>query len=109
MAKSIKFEMSSGNEFADGGMPNAEEHLLKAKLVSRLDDILKARKLTQSAAGRLLGIAQPDLSKILVGQFREVSVARLLRFMSDLEQDVEIVLTPKRKGAKRGRLSVRAA
>ena len=109
MTKRTTFEKSSGNVFADAGIPNAEEHLLKAELVSRLDGILKSRKLTQSAAGLLLGVSQPDLSKILLGHFRDVSVARLLRFLTALDQDVEIVLKPKRKGTKPGRLTVRAA
>lgn len=107
--KKIKFESSSGNVFADGGLPGAEIHMLKAEIVTRIHDLLRARKLTQSAAGEILGIGQPDLSKILRGGFRDVSVARLLRFMTALDQDVEIVFKPKRKGAKPGRLTVRAA
>ena len=102
MAKRTKFVMGSGNVFADLGMPNPEEHLLKAELVARLHEMIKARKLTQRAAGQLLGIAQPDLSKILVGHFRDVSVGRLLRFLGALDQEVKIVVTPKRKGAKGG-------
>ena len=109
MKSKTKFEIGSGNVFADIGLPNAEEHLLKARLVSRVDELIRARKLTQIAAGRLLGIGQPDLSKILRGHFQDISVARLLRFLSDLDQDVEIVLKPKRKGAKMGKIAVRAA
>ena len=104
-----KVEPSSGNVFADGGLPGADEHMLKAELVVRIDDLLRARKLTQNAAGELLGIAQPDLSKILRGHFREVSVSRLLRFLAALDQDVEIVLKPKRSKSRPSRLSVRAA
>lgn len=100
MARRTKFVKSSGNVFADLGIPNAEEHLLKAELVRRLHEMIKARKLTQRAAGQLLGIAQPDLSKILVGHFRDVSVGRLLRFLGALGQEVKIVVTPKRKSAK---------
>lgn len=95
--------------FADGGLPGAEEHLLKAQLVLRIDDILRARKLTQSAAGKLFGIAQPDLSKILSGRFRDVSVERLLRFLAALDQMVEIVVTPLPKCSKPVKVSVRAA
>lgn len=107
--RKIKVEPSSGNVFADGGLPGAEEHLLKAQLVVRIDDIIRARKLTQSAAGKLLGIAQPDLSKILRGRFRDVSVERLLRFLSALDQKVEIVVTPLPKRSKPVKVSVRAA
>ena len=105
----IKVEPSSGNVFADGTMPNAGEHLVKAQLVARLDSVLRTRKLTQTAAGKLLGIAQPDLSKILRGHFREVSIDRLLRFLAALDQNVEIVVKPKPKGRKPATVSVRAA
>lgn len=107
--KTTNVEPSSGNVFADGGLPGAEDHLLKAQLVVRIDDILRARKLTQSAAGKILGVAQPDLSKILSGRFRDVSVERLLRFLSALDQNVEIVVTPKPKGRKPAKVTVRAA
>ena len=109
MSEKSDFVYGSGNVFADIGLPNAEQHFLKAELVSRVGEIIKTRRLTQSAVGRLLGIAQPDLSKILVGHFHDVSVERLLRFLNALDQDVEIVLTPKRKGKKPARLTVRAA
>jgi predicted XRE-type DNA-binding protein len=105
----IKVEPSSGNVFADGTLPNADEHLIKAQLVLRLDGILRTRKLTQAAAGKILRVAQPDLSKILRGHFRDVSVERLLRFLAALDQNVEIVVTPKPKGRKPATISVRAA
>jgi predicted XRE-type DNA-binding protein len=107
--RKIEVEPSSGNVFADGGQPGADVHLLKAQLVVRIDDILRERKLTQTAAGRILGIAQPDLSKILSGQFRDVSVERLMRFLAALDQNVEIVVSPKPKGRKAATVTVRAA
>jgi predicted XRE-type DNA-binding protein len=109
VTKSTEIERSSGNVFADIGTPNAEEHLLKAQLVSRLDDLIKARKLTQVAAARLLGLGQPDLSKILRGHFRDVSVERLLRFLMALDCDVEIVVKRKRRGKRPSRLTITAA
>ena len=90
MKRRAKFEVGTENVFADIGVPNAEEHLLKAELVSRVDGLIKAHKLTQAEAGRVLGVGQPDLSKILRGHFQDVSVARLLRFLTSLDQDVEI-------------------
>jgi len=53
-------EVGSGNVFADIGRPDPEIHLLKARLVSRIQDIIAERKLTQTKAAALLGIAQPD-------------------------------------------------
>ncbi len=82
----------SGNVFADAGLRDAEVHLLKAQLVSRLDDILRARGLTQSAAAKLLGVAQPDLSNVLRGWFRGYSVERLMRFLTALGCEVDIVV-----------------
>jgi predicted XRE-type DNA-binding protein len=109
MAKNPDIERSSGNVFADIGTPNAEEHILKAQLVSQLDDLVKARKLTQTEAARLLGLGQPDLSKILRGHFRDVSVARLLRFLMALDRDVEIVLRRKRSTRRPSRLTITTA
>src|SRR5436853_547218 len=71
MSKTIpNHEVGSGNVFADIGLPDAETHLLKAQLVSRIQDILDERSLSQTAAGTLMGVRQPDLSRILHGQFR---------------------------------------
>src|SRR5262249_36068760 len=83
-----KHEVGSGNVFADVGLPDAELHLLKAEIVSRIDDILKERRLTQAAAARIMGISQPDVSKMLRGLFRGFSVERLLVFLAALGQDV---------------------
>ncbi len=72
------------------GLPDAEEHYLKAELVFRLDKTIKARGLTQAAAARRLRATQPELSKILRGKFSEVSLERLMRFLAALGHRVEI-------------------
>jgi predicted XRE-type DNA-binding protein len=84
------------NLFKDIGVPNAEEHLVKAALVFHIDGLLKNRGLKQMEAARLFGIRQPDVSKMLRGEFRQFSVERLLRFLAALDQDVEIVEKPHR-------------
>ncbi len=58
--------------------PNADTHLLKAQLMSRVQDTLLDRKLTQTEAARVTAISQPDLSRMLKGQFRDVSVERII-------------------------------
>jgi predicted XRE-type DNA-binding protein len=88
--------MGSGNVFKDLGVPNAEEHLIKAQLVFKIDKIMKDKRLKQAAAAALLGVKQPDVSKMLRGEFRQFSVERLLRFLVALDQDVEIVIKPRR-------------
>jgi predicted XRE-type DNA-binding protein len=96
MSKKIDYEVGSGNVFADIGLPNAEEHLIKAHLVLKIDRLLKARALKQVEAARLFGVKQPDISKMLRGDFRQFSVERLMRFLVALGQDVEIVVKPHR-------------
>jgi predicted XRE-type DNA-binding protein len=88
------YEASSGNVFKDIGIPNAAEHLIKAQLVFKIDPIMKDRGLKQVEAADLFGIRQPDISKMLRGEFRQFSVERLLRFLVALDQDVEIVIKP---------------
>jgi predicted XRE-type DNA-binding protein len=90
------YEAGSGNVFRDIGVPNAEEHLVKAQLVFKIDTILKKRGLKQVEAAELFGVRQPDVSKMLRGEFRQFSVERLLRFLVALDQDVEIVVKPHR-------------
>jgi predicted XRE-type DNA-binding protein len=90
------YEVGSGNVFADAGLPNAEEHLIKAKLVYKIDTLMKDRGLKQIEAAELFGVKQPDVSKMLRGDFRQFSVERLLRFLVALGQDVEIIVKPRR-------------
>ena len=93
MTKKV-FETGSRNVFKDIGVPNAEEHLVKAQLVYKIDVLMKERALKQAEAADLFGVRQPDISKMLHGEFRQFSVERLLRFLVALNQDVEIVVKP---------------
>lgn len=85
---------ATSNVFRDLGLPNAEEHLVKAQLVFKINTLMKKRRLKQVEAAELFGIRQPDVSKMLRGEFRQFSVERLLRFLMALDQDVEIVVKP---------------
>jgi predicted XRE-type DNA-binding protein len=93
------YDSGNRNVFKDIGLPNAEEHLVKAQLVFKIDTIMKHRGLKQVEAADLFGIKQPDVSKMLRGEFRQFSVERLLRFLVALDQDVEIVVRPHRDSA----------
>ena len=96
MSNKKRYETGSRNVFKDIGVPNAEEHLVKAQLVFKIDKIMKDRGLKQVEAAGLFGVRQPDVSKMLRGEFRQFSVERLLRFLVALDQDVEIVVKPHR-------------
>ena len=90
------------------GFPDAEEHYLKAELVLRLDKAIKALGLTQRAAARRIGTTQPELSKILGGKFSEVSLERLMRFLTALGCHIEIKIGAGR-GGKAGEVTIRDA
>lgn len=96
MSNKKRYEIGSGNVFKDLVVPNAEEHLVKAQLVFKIDKIMQNRGLKQVEAAALFGVRQPDVSKMLRGDFRQFSVERLLRFLVALDQDVEIVVKPHR-------------
>lgn len=97
--RSLEVESSSGNVFADLGLPEAHEHLAKAGLVVKIDRTIRQRQLTQAAAAQLMGIDQPKVSAMLAGQFRGYSLERLMRFLVALGHDVEIVVKPRKRGA----------
>jgi predicted XRE-type DNA-binding protein len=94
MAKLQMIEKSSGNVFADLGLPNAEELLLKASIVSEVANAIKLKKLTQAKTAVLTGIAQPDLSNLLRGRTQGFSVERLMLMLTKLGRDVEVVVRP---------------
>ena len=88
--RKIKVYEGSGNVFADLGLPNPEERLLKANIVSELHRLIKERGLTQVKAAELIGIHQPDLSLLLRGDFDDYSVERLMKMLTVFEQDIEL-------------------
>ncbi len=97
MTRKIKVEEGSGNIFADLGLPDAETHFLKAQIVSEIYRLATARKLTQAATGKRMGISQPEVSRLFKGNFREYSIERLMGFLTAFDRDVEIVARPHRR------------
>ena len=87
----------AGNVFADLGLPNPEQELLKARLTLQIYKIVKARGLTQAQAGDILGIKQPHVSALMRNRAGNFSVGRLMEFLTALGQDVEITVKPTRK------------
>ena len=98
-------EVSSGNVFADLGLPNSEQELVKAKLTVQIYRILKDRELKQTEAARLLGTTQAQVSALMRCRPVSVSVGRLMEFLTILGQDVEVTVKPSgRRGV--GHMSV---
>jgi len=104
---SPRVRKSSGNVFRDLGFPNPEREQLKARLTLKIFRIVKDRKLTQAAAGAILGIKQPHVSGLMRGQSGNFSVERLMDFLTALGQDVEITVRPTRR--QHGDVSLRIA
>ena len=100
-------ERSSGNVFADLDVPDAGAHLLKAELVSRIDTIVRQRGITQTEAARILGLSQPDISRLLRGDVRQYSLERLFRLLTALGRDIDIVIRQPRS-ATGGKLCIAA-
>ena len=103
----IKIERGSGNVFADLGLPDADAHLLKAELVTRIDRIIRQRGLKQVEAAKLMGLSQPDVSRLMRGDFQEYSMERLFRLLNALGRDIDIVIRESITG-RPGRLNIQA-
>lgn len=84
------------NIFAELGRPDAQAHMLKAQIVAELYRLVSERKLTQAKAGELMGLTQPEVSRLFKGTFREYSVERLMALLTAFDRDVEIVARPTR-------------
>jgi predicted XRE-type DNA-binding protein len=105
MTKPTKATRSSGNVFADIGLPNADELALKADVAIKLGKMIEAKELTQGEAAKIIGIAQPDLSKLLRGKLEGFSMDRLLQAIMALGSDIEIrVKKPVRHRRGHGRV-----
>lgn len=102
----IEIEKSSGNVYADLSIPDASEMLVKARLATKIGEILKHRHLTQQQAAEILGMPQPKLSNMLRGQFRGISEAKMLECLNRLGRDVEIVIRKASRSHDGGRTSV---
>ena len=89
-------EKSSGNIFADLGLPNSEQELLKAKLTVQIHRLIKERNLTQAKAAELLGTTQAQMSALMRCRPVSVSIGRLIEFLTILGQDVEVTVKPSR-------------
>lgn len=96
---------SDPNIFAELGLPDADNHFLKAQIVAELYRLTQRAKMTQARAGAFMGISQPEVSRLFKGNFREYSMERLIGFLTAFDQDVEIVAKPRVKDSVRGKIT----
>ena len=105
-SEKIPVTAGSRNVYADLGYPDADEMLVKARLVMEISGIIQRRGLTQVEAAKLLGLTQPKVSAMLRGQFRGFSERKLIDCLTSLGRDVQIVIkeAPQRRAS--GKLTV---
>ncbi len=96
----IDYEEGSSNVFEDLGLDDADELFTRAQLGFRIYEIVKARKLKQREIGKLLGIAQPDVSHLMNGHFSRFTTDKLLDFLRCLDWKVTIQISPRRDGER---------
>jgi predicted XRE-type DNA-binding protein len=90
MTEKIDVHSSMGNVFADLGLPNSDELLIKAELAHQISESISARQLTQTEAAEILGVDQPKISALMRGKLSVFSTERLFRFLNALGNNVEI-------------------
>lgn len=95
--------------FADLGVAQPAVALAKAEFARQISRIIAARGLTQAAAAEVLGADQGKVSSLLRGQLAGFSTDRLLRYLTALDRDVEIVIRERRRSTKRPRVAVVAS
>jgi len=105
----IEVVRSSGNVFADLGLPKAEEKQTKVRLAFAINEIVRSQQLSQAAAARRLNINQPKISALRNYQLQGFSVERLMSFLTALGRDVEIVIRHRSRRSKGGQILVTAA
>jgi predicted XRE-type DNA-binding protein len=104
--KREKVDAGSGDVFVDLGFADAGERRLRVQLAMRINELIAARELAQARAAKLFGIPQPHVSELKNYKLSRFSSERLLRFLTQLDRDVEIVIRPKAKGRGAGHLVV---
>jgi predicted XRE-type DNA-binding protein len=102
-------EPGSGDVLVDLGFADASERKLRVELAMRLNELIATCRLTQAGAAQLFGIPQPHVSELKHYKLSRFSSERLLRFVTLLDRDVEIVIRPKAKGHASGVMSVSVA
>ena len=90
----IEVRSSSGNVYADLGLPDAEKLKIKTGLVIEIRRAMRRLGLTQQAAAQRMGITQPKVSGMMRGDFSNLSERKLMDCLNRLGYDIEIKVRP---------------
>jgi predicted XRE-type DNA-binding protein len=105
-AKVEKLEPSSGNVFADLGLPDAQERMLKAQLAARIAELIERKGWTQARAAEVIGLDQPKVSHLLRGRLSGFSAERLFAVLNRLGHSVEVRISAKERAPGKTRTRV---
>src|SRR5260370_9191783 len=92
-----KVEAGSGNVFADLGFRDAEERLLKAKLATKIAQLIEKKGWTQAQTAERTGLDQPKVSHLLRAGLSGFSADRLFAFLNPLGLSLEVPIPPKHR------------
>ena len=90
----VEVQRSSGNVFADLGLPDAEKLKIKTGLVIEIRKGIKRLELTQQAAAVRMGITQPKVSDMMRDDFANLSERKLMDCLTRLGYDIKISVRP---------------
>ena len=88
--ESVEVQRSSGNVYADLGLPDAEKLKIKTGLVVEIRKAMRALGLNQQMAAVRMGIPQPKVSGMMRGDFTNLSERKLMDCLNRLGYDIEI-------------------
>ena len=94
LVNGIKVQRSSGNVYADLGLPDAERLKIKTGLVVEIRKAMRRFGLTQQVAAKRMGITQPKVSAMMRGDFSNLSERKLMDCLNRLGYDIEIKVKP---------------
>jgi predicted XRE-type DNA-binding protein len=96
----------SGNVFEDFGLADSEDRKLRVQLAARLNEVIDEKRLSQAVLSKRLGIPQPHVSELRHFKLNRFSSERLVRFLTLLDRDIDIVIRPRDEAHKTGHVSV---
>lgn len=94
VVEGVEVQRSSGNAYADLGLPDAEKLKIKTGLVIEIRKAMRNLGLTQQEAARRMGITQPKVSDMMRGDFSNLSERKLMDCLTRLGYDIEISVRP---------------
>ena len=105
-AKTSKVELGTGNVFADIGLEDSEELLLKAKLVAKISQLIEKKGLTQAEIAKRTGLDQPKVSRLLRGHLSGFSADRLFAILNRLGHSVEVRISARERAPEKSHTRV---